>query len=84
MLLNLCGLDAQNIACVADPDPETTGHCLPGSRVPIVPVQMIRDVPPDDLLILPWPYGHDVAGKLQAVRQKGMQCWVLLPRIARV
>jgi hypothetical protein len=52
--------------------------------VPIVPLQAIRDTPPDDLLVLPWPYGHDVPGKLHALRQKGMQCWTLLPRIARV
>ncbi|HYZ21854.1 MAG TPA: hypothetical protein VE690_06810, partial [Rhodopila sp.] len=71
------------ITGIADPT-ATDGHCLTGSRIPIVPLQTIRDTPPDDLLVLPWPYGHDVPGKLHAFRQKGMQCWTLLPRIARV
>lgn len=84
MLLNVCGLTAEEVACVAGEEPMAFGPVLPGSHVPVVPVQAIRDNPPDDLLVLPWFYGYDVAAQLQHLRHRGMQCWALLPRIARV
>ncbi|HQT76674.1 MAG TPA: class I SAM-dependent methyltransferase [Rhodopila sp.] len=84
MLLNVCGLTSRDVACVADIDPAPFGRRLPGSRVPIVPLQMLKGDPPDDLLILPWPDAHEIAGTLQAPRHRGMQLWTLLPRIARV
>jgi hypothetical protein len=84
MLLNCCGITAAEIACVADPDPAEHGRLLPGSRIPIVPLETLTDAPPDDVIILPWPCAAELAQDLLPLRQRGLQIWTLLPRIARV
>jgi SAM-dependent methyltransferase len=83
-LLNCCGLGPEQVACVADPDPDKHGRMLPGSRVPIVPVEALMDGPPDDLVILPWPHAAEIAARLQPLRQRGTQFWTVMPRIGRV
>ncbi|MDR3533143.1 MAG: class I SAM-dependent methyltransferase, partial [Rhodopila sp.] len=83
-LLNCCGITAEEIACVADPDPAKQGRLLPGSRVPIVPREALMDRPPHDLVILPWPNAAEIAAVLQPLRQRGTQLWTALPRITRV
>ncbi|HEX2940536.1 MAG TPA: class I SAM-dependent methyltransferase [Rhodopila sp.] len=84
MLLNVCGLDANDVVWVADPQPAPIGHILPGSSVPIAPLHKLQDDRPDDLLILPWPDAHEIAATLQSVRHRGVQFWTPLPRLARV
>jgi SAM-dependent methyltransferase len=83
-LLNCCGLGPELVACVADADPDKHGRMLPGSRVPIVPVEALMDAPPDDLVILPWPHAPEIAARLPALRQRGTQFWTMVPRMARV
>jgi SAM-dependent methyltransferase len=83
-LLNCCGITTQEIAWVADPDPAKHGRLLPGSRIPIVPVETLMDDPPDDVVILPWPNAAEIALKLMPLRQRGTQLWTAVPRIARV
>jgi SAM-dependent methyltransferase len=83
-LLNCCGITTREIACVADPDPAMFGRLLPGSRIPIVPLETLLTQPPDDILILPWPVAAEIALELAPLRQLGTQLWTPLPRIARV
>jgi SAM-dependent methyltransferase len=83
-LLNCCGLGREQVGCVADSDPAKHGRALPGSHVPIVPVQALLDDPPDDLLILPWPHVAEIAAQLQPLRGAGTQFWATMPRIGRV
>jgi hypothetical protein len=84
MLLNACGLDHRHIVAATDTGTVAVRHCLPGSRIPIVPLQTVHDVAPDDLLILPWVHAHEISGALQPLRHYGTQVWSLLPRIMRV
>jgi SAM-dependent methyltransferase len=82
-LLNCCGITTEEIACVADPDPARHGHQLPGSRIPIVPLEALMAAPPDDILILAWPEAAEIAVELTPLRQLGTQLWIPIPRIAR-
>jgi hypothetical protein len=84
MLLNCCGITNQQIARVGDPDPNKHGHRLPGSRIPIVPLQTLLDEPPDDILVLPGCAPAEVATYMPALRQRGTLLWTATPRIARV
>ena len=84
MMLNACGIGADQVAWVADPDASLHGMRLPGSGIPIVPVEMMADQRPDDLLILPWPRAAEVAAGLLPIRQKGTQFWTISPAIKRV
>jgi 2-polyprenyl-3-methyl-5-hydroxy-6-metoxy-1,4-benzoquinol methylase len=83
-LLNACGITTDLISCVADPDPAKHGRCLPGSRVPIVPLEALLRDPPNDVLILPWTNAAEVAAPLQPLRQFGTQLWTPVPRMARL
>ncbi|HVY15049.1 MAG TPA: class I SAM-dependent methyltransferase [Rhodopila sp.] len=83
-LLNLCGVTANEIACVADADPDKQGRLLPGSRVPVVSCETLLDDPPDDLFILPWTHMAEISSRMQPLRQTGTQFWAAIPRLARV
>lgn len=83
-LLNSCGITTDEIACVADPDPIKHGRLLPGSRIPIVPLENLLADPPDDLVILPWPNATEIARELTSLRQRGTQLWTPVPQIARI
>jgi hypothetical protein len=83
-LLNGCGITTQEIACVADTDPIWHGRSLPGSQIPVVPVESLMRAPPDDVIILPWPQAPEIASRLQSLRRAGTLFWTVLPRIARV
>lgn len=83
-LLNLCGLTAAQITCVADTDPGKVGRLLPGSRVPVVPTDSLLRQPPDDLVILPWTHATEISAQLQPLRRGGTQFWAAIPRLARV
>ena len=84
VLLNYCGLTPADIACIADPDPALHGRLMPGSRIPIVPVEAFRADPPDDIVIFPWPHAAEIAGELTPLRHRGTHLWTAVPRIARV
>jgi len=84
MLLNCCGITRAEIAAIADPDPAKHGRLLPGSRIPIVPLEVLMADPPDDVIILPWPSVAEILLKLMPLRQLGTQLWTPIPRIARV
>jgi hypothetical protein len=83
-LLNCCGVTAEQITCVADPDPAKHGRLLPGSRIPIVPPALLTDVRPDDLIILPWTNAPEIAASLLPLRQRGTHFWTAIPSIRRV
>jgi C-methyltransferase C-terminal domain len=83
-LLNCCGATTEEILFVADPDPAKHGRLLPGSRIPIVPVETLIADPPDDVVILPWPRAAEIALKLLPLRHHGTHLWTAVPRITRI
>ncbi|HEX4366679.1 MAG TPA: class I SAM-dependent methyltransferase [Rhodopila sp.] len=84
MLLNCCGITTDEIACIADADPAQHGRRMPGSRIPIVPLQALMADPPDDILILPWPNAADIVPDLTPWRERGTHLWIPIPRLVRV
>ena len=84
MLLNCCAITRAEVAVIADPDPAKHGRLLPGSRIPIVPLQTLFADPPDDVVILPWPNAAEISAKLMPLRQLGTQIWTPMPRITRL
>ena len=83
-LLNACRITPDLISCVADLDPAKHGRSLPGSRISIVPLDVLLRDPPTDILVLPWTNAPEVVGPLQPLRQRGTQLWTPVPHMARV
>ena len=61
-LLNYAGVTSDLLPYVCDAAPSKQGKYLPGSRIPIVPPQVLAPDAPDFILILPW----NIAGEVVA------------------
>lgn len=59
-LLGVCGLDASHIDYIVDRNPHKHGWRMPGSRIPIEPLEYVDNDPPDYLLILAWNFADEI------------------------
>lgn len=56
VVLQFCGLTADDITAIADVNPEKFGCFTPGSNIPIVSEEEARAMKPDYFLVLPWHF----------------------------
>ena len=68
-LLNYCGIKKDLILFVADASPHKQGKYLPGSHIPVVNEDAIRETQPDFVLILPWNIRDEIMSQLSYIRQ---------------
>lgn len=80
-LLNYCGIGTDMIDFVADSSPHKQGLCLPGSHIPIVAPDHIRDAQPDYILILPWNLTDEIIAENDFVRAWGGRFIVPIPAL---
>jgi SAM-dependent methyltransferase len=80
-LLNYCGIRTDFIDFVADRNPHKQGCLMPGSRIPIVTPEQLREARPDYVLILPWNIREEVMTQLADVRSWGGQFVVPIPEV---
>jgi hypothetical protein len=64
--LNAAGVTAADIVAVADRSPAKQGRLLPGSHIPVVTPEALLAMPLDDILVLPWNIGAEIAAQLRA------------------
>lgn len=55
-ILQFCGFTTQDIAVIADVNPDKFGCVTPGTHIPIVSEQDARAMNPDFFLVLPWHF----------------------------
>jgi len=70
-LMNYAGIRPDLISFVVDRNPAKQGKYLPGSRIPIVDEQALKDAKPDYVVILPWNLEEEVMSQLEYVRDWG-------------
>jgi SAM-dependent methyltransferase len=70
-LLNYAGVHGDLLAYVADRAESKQGKFLPGSRIPIVSEDHLRNDRPDRVVILPWNLKNEVMQQLDYVRAWG-------------
>ena len=80
-LLNYCRIGTDLIEYVVDRNPAKQGTLLPGSHIPVRPVDALRDAPPDDVLILPWNLRDEVVTQLSDLRAQGVRFVTAIPAI---
>jgi len=80
-LLNSSAVTTEDIAFAVDRAPSKHGQFLPGSRIPIEPVERIADVRPDYLLILTWDLRDEIVGQMAGIRAWGGRFAIPLPRL---
>jgi hypothetical protein len=70
-LLNYCGVGRDFLDFTCDANPHKQGHVLPGTHIPILAPDAIRERRPDVVLILPWNIKDEVMEQLAYVREWG-------------
>ena len=80
-LLNYCGIDAAHLPFTVDANPHKQGRLLPGSHIPIVKPDAIRQRQPDYVLILPWNIKDEIMETMAFIREWGGRFVVPIPEV---
>ena len=80
-LLNYAGVKPDLLSFVCDAATAKQGKYLPGSHIPILPPEALRDHMPDMVLILPWNIAVEVRGQLADLAAKGAQFATAVPEL---
>jgi hypothetical protein len=66
---------------VVDRNPSKQGKYLPGSRIPIVGEERLREGRPDYVVILPWNLRDEVMTQLEYIRAWGGKFVTAVPEL---
>ncbi len=80
-LLNHCGVRSDLIEFSVDRNPHKHGRFLPGTHIPIRPVEALAEARPDYVLIMPWNLRKEITAQLEYVREWGARLVVALPEL---
>jgi 2-polyprenyl-3-methyl-5-hydroxy-6-metoxy-1,4-benzoquinol methylase len=80
-LLNYCGIRSDLLDYVADKSLHKQGKYLPGTHLPIVPPERLRDTRPAYVLILPWNLRAEIIEQLAFIREWGGRFVVPIPNV---
>jgi 2-polyprenyl-3-methyl-5-hydroxy-6-metoxy-1,4-benzoquinol methylase len=80
-LLNYCGIRTDFLDFTVDRNPYKHGKFLPGTHIPIFPVEKIDESRPDYLLILPWNLKDEIVKQMARIRDWGGQFVVPIPNV---
>jgi SAM-dependent methyltransferase len=70
-LLNYAGIRPDLLPYVVDKNPNKQGKCLPGTRIPIVAEEHLRNKRPDYVVILPWNLKTEIMEQLSYIFEWG-------------
>jgi hypothetical protein len=80
-LLNYCGIRSDFLDFTVDRNPYKHGRFLPGTHIPVFPVERLREARPDFILILPWNLRREISEQLAFARAWGARLVVPIPRL---
>ena len=80
-LLNYCGIRTDLLEYTVDRNPYKQGKYTPGTRIPILPPEHIRETKPDFLFILPWNLKDEIIAQNGYIREWGGRFVVPIPEV---
>jgi SAM-dependent methyltransferase len=80
-LMNYAGVRPDHIAFVVDRNPAKQGRYMPGSRIPIVGEERLREARPDEIVLLPWNLRDELMTQLDYVRAWGGRFVTAVPAL---
>jgi SAM-dependent methyltransferase len=80
-LLNYCGVRTDFLDYTVDRNPYKQGKLLPGTHIPILHPDKIRETRPDYLLILPWNFKEEIMAQMSGIREWGGKFVVPIPEV---
>lgn len=81
IVLNYCGLGAGDIVAIGDRNPEKDGLVTPGSRIPIIAHEKLRERGADCLFVLIWHFRDEIIRDEMAFLKRGGKLVFDLPRL---
>jgi len=79
-LLNFIGAKTDFIDYTVDRNPNKQGLFLPGTAIPVLPVETLVERKPDYVLILPWNLAREIMDEQSALCASGSRFIIPLPR----
>lgn len=80
-LMNFAGIKPDLLPYVVDLSPGKQGRWMPGSHIPIVSEDYLRNDRPDRIVILPWNLKTEISGQLDYARNWGAKFVVAIPEL---
>jgi SAM-dependent methyltransferase len=80
-LLNYCGIRTDFLDYTVDRSPHKQGRFTPGTHIPILAPERIRETKPDYVLILPWNLTREIMEQCRYVREWGGKFVVPIPTV---
>jgi hypothetical protein len=80
-LLNHCGIRSDLLEYTVDRNPFKHGKFLPGTHIPIHPVERLAETKPEYIVIMPWNLRDEIAAQLDYTRDWGAKMVVALPEL---
>jgi SAM-dependent methyltransferase len=80
-LLNFAGVKPDLLDFVVDKNPAKQGKLLPGSRIPVLGEDAIRDFKPERVVILPWNLQSEIKDQLSYIRDWGGKFVTAVPKL---
>jgi hypothetical protein len=80
-LLNYCGIRTDMLDYTVDRNPYKQGKFLPGTHIPILHPDKIRETKPDYVLVLPWNLKDEIRQQLSYIREWGAKLVVPIPEV---
>jgi SAM-dependent methyltransferase len=78
-LLNYCGIRTDLLAYTVDRNPYKQGKYTPGTHIPILAPERIRETRPDYVFILPWNLKDEISSQMGFIREWGGRFVVPIP-----
>lgn len=78
-LLNYCGIRTDFLDYTVDRSPHKQGRYTPGTHIPILAPEAIRQTRPDFVFILPWNLEEEIVSQLGYIREWGGKFLVPIP-----
>ncbi len=80
-LLNYCGIKNDLIDFVVDKAPLKIGKYLPGSHIPIVTEENIKELKPDFVIIFSWNIKDEIINQLEYIKEWNGKFVVAIPEL---
>ncbi len=80
-LLNYCGIRTDYLDYTVDRSPHKQGRYTPGTHIPILHPERIRETRPDYVLILPWNLKQEITHSMAYIREWGGRFVVPIPSV---
>jgi SAM-dependent methyltransferase len=80
-LLNYAGVRPDLVSFTVDRSPHKQGRFLPGSRIPILPVEALEQQRPEFVLILPWNLKGEIRAQMGDIARWGGRMVTAVPSL---